>query len=102
MTRRVGRWRSPWSFLFEIVALTLATAGCGGAAAESPPESPPPAEPPASEPAPEAASSDATPPPSEPTTAPSADASGAGTTDDTARLSGADAPRDVRFVQTPE
>jgi hypothetical protein len=84
-----------------VVALTFATGGCGGRAAESPPESPEPAaEPPAS--APEAAPSDATEPSSEPATAPSADASGAGTKGDSAAASGADAPRDVRFVQTPE
>src|SRR5688500_1653796 len=101
MTRRVGRWRSPWSFFCVVVALTFATGGCGGRAAESPPESPEPAaEPPAS--APEAAPSDATEPSSEPATAPSADASGAGTKGDSAAASGADAPRDVRFVQTPE
>jgi hypothetical protein len=98
MTRRVGRWRSPLS-CFAVVALTFATGGCGGAAAESPPESPPPAaEPPA--PAPEAAPSEA--PPSETTAASSADASGAATKGDSAAASGVDAPRDVRFVQTPE
>jgi hypothetical protein len=99
MTRRVGRWRSSWSFFFAVAALT---GGCGGAAAETPPESPEPAlEPPAPAPAAEA-SSDATPPSSEPATAPSADASSAETKGDSAAASGADAPRDVRFVQTPE
>src|SRR5688572_422591 len=103
MTRRVRRWRSPWSFFFAVVALTGATGGCGGRAAESPPETPAPAaEPPASAPGPEAAASDATEPSSEPATVPSADASGAGTKGDSAAAPGADAPRDVRFVQTPE
>jgi hypothetical protein len=102
MTRRAHRWRSLHSFFFVVVALTGATGGCGGRAAEAPPESPPPAAERPASPAPEAAPSDATPPPSEPTTASSADASGAGTKGDSAAASGVDAPRDVRFVQTPE